>query len=87
MAYVALYRSYRPTTFKEVIGQNHIIKTLINQINMGRIGHAYLFCGARGTGKTTCAKILSKAVNCLNPIDGNPCNRCSACRSIDSGGT
>lgn len=83
--YQALYRKYRPQTFDDVVGQYSVTQTLKNQLMNGRLSHAYLFTGTRGTGKTTCAKILSKAVNCLDPIDGNPCNRCSACRSIDSG--
>ena len=83
--YQALYRKYRPQTFDDVVGQYSVTQTLKNQLINGRLSHAYLFTGTRGTGKTTCAKILSKAVNCLEPIDGNPCNRCSACRSIDSG--
>ena len=76
MSYMALYRKFRPTTFDEVKGQDHIVTTLKNQIRTGRIGHAYLFCGTRGTGKTTVAKILAKAVNCENPQDGEPCNQC-----------
>lgn len=83
--YQALYRKWRPQTFNDVYGQNHITKTLKNELQTGRISHAYLFTGSRGTGKTTCAKILAKAVNCLNPIDGNPCNECEMCRGIDSG--
>ncbi len=83
--YQALYRKYRPQTFDDVVGQYSVTQTLKNQLMNNRLSHAYLFTGTRGTGKTTCAKILSKAVNCLDPIDGNPCNRCSACRSIDSG--
>lgn len=83
--YQALYRKYRPQTFDDVVGQYSVTQTLKNQLMNDRLSHAYLFTGTRGTGKTTCAKILSKAVNCLEPIDGNPCNRCSACRSIDSG--
>ena len=83
--YQALYRKYRPQTFDDVVGQYSVTQTLKNQLMNGRLSHAYLFTGTRGTGKTTCAKILSKAVNCLEPIDGNPCNHCSACRSIDSG--
>ena len=83
--YQALYRKWRPSTFSDVYGQRHVTKTLLSQLESGRISHAYLFTGSRGTGKTTCAKILSKAVNCLNPIDGNPCNECEICRGIDNG--
>ena len=85
MSYTALYRKFRPTDFEEVKGQDHIVTTLKNQLNAGRIGHAYLFCGTRGTGKTTVAKILARAVNCENPQDGSPCNECSTCRAILSG--
>ena len=84
-AYQALYRKYRPQTFDDVIGQMAITQTLKTQIMAGKTSHAYLFTGTRGTGKTTCSKILAKAVNCLNPENGNPCNRCAACRSIDDG--
>lgn len=80
--YQALYRQYRPKTFNEVLGQEHIIRTLRQQVLTGNIGHAYLFSGTRGTGKTSIAKILSRAVNCLNPKDGNPCNECEICRGI-----
>jgi len=83
--YQALYRKYRPQTFDDVSGQLAVTQTLKTQLSSGRMSHAYLFTGSRGTGKTSCAKILAKAVNCLNPQDGNPCNCCSACRSIDSG--
>ena len=83
--YQALYRKYRPQTFDEVVGQGSITKILKAQLQTGRLSHAYLFTGSRGTGKTSCAKILAKAVNCLNPHDGNPCNVCAACRSIDAG--
>ena len=83
--YQALYRKYRPQTFDDVIGQLAITQTLKTQIMAGKTSHAYLFTGTRGTGKTTCSKILAKAVNCLNPENGNPCNRCAACRSIDEG--
>lgn len=83
--YQALYRKYRPQTFDEVVGQTGVTQTLKAQLQSGRLSHAYLFTGSRGTGKTSCAKILAKAVNCLAPVDGNPCNRCSACRSIDAG--
>jgi len=80
--YQALYRQYRPKTFDEILGQEHITTTLKNQIKSGNIGHAYLFSGTRGTGKTSTAKIFSRAVNCLNPIDGNPCNECEICKGI-----
>ena len=83
--YRAFYRKYRPSTFTSVVGQEHITKTLENAVKSGKTSHAYLFTGSRGTGKTSCAKILSKAVNCLNPIDGNPCNECDICRGIDNG--
>ncbi len=83
--YLALYRKYRPKTFADVISQPHITTTLKNQIASGKTAHAYLFTGSRGTGKTTCAKILSMAVNCLSPVDGNPCMQCAACQEIDSG--
>ena len=83
--YQALYRKYRPRTFDEVCGQEHITETLKAQVASGRLSHAYLFVGTRGTGKTTCAKILAKAVNCLHPVDGNPCGECAACRGIDEG--
>ena len=85
MAHQAIYRRWRPMTFDDVIGQNHITKTLKNQIMSDSVGHAYLFCGTRGTGKTTCAKILSRAVNCLDPRNGNPCNECEICRGIIDG--
>ena len=84
-AYQALYRKYRPQTFDDVVGQLAVTQTLKTQLITDKMSHAYLFTGSRGTGKTSCAKILSKAVNCLNPENGNPCNRCSACRSIDEG--
>ena len=85
MAHQAIYRKWRPLTFDDVVGQEHITRTLKNQISQGTVGHAYLFCGTRGTGKTTCAKILSRAVNCLNPVNGNPCNECDVCKGILDG--
>lgn len=84
--YQALYRKWRPKTFEDVIGQSHITETLKRQVADGRLSHAYLFTGTRGTGKTTCAKILSKAVNCEHPVNGNPCNACASCLGIESGG-
>ena len=83
--YQALYRKYRPQTFSDVVGQQGVTDTLRSQLETGRLSHAYLFTGTRGTGKTSCAKILAKAVNCLDPQDGNPCNCCAACRAIDDG--
>lgn len=85
MSYTALYRKYRPAGFEDVKGQDAIVRTLKNQINASRVGHAYLFCGTRGTGKTSIAKIFAKAVNCEHPVDGSPCNECPACRSIGGG--
>ena len=85
MSYTALYRKFRPGSFDEVKGQDHIVTTLTNQIKAERIGHAYLFCGTRGTGKTTIAKIFAKAVNCEHPADGSPCGECALCRAIASG--
>lgn len=84
MSYMALYRKFRPNNFTEVKGQDHIVTTLRNQIKSGRIGHAYLFTGTRGTGKTSVAKLLAKTVNCENPNEGNPCNECSMCKGIMS---
>ena len=85
MAYQALYRKFRPQEFEDVKGQEHIVTTFKNQIKADRIGHAYLFCGTRGTGKTTVAKIFAKAVNCENPIDGSPCGACPSCQAIAAG--
>jgi DNA polymerase-3 subunit gamma/tau len=85
MPYIALYREWRPTRFEEVVEQEHVVKTLRHSVSSGRIAHAYLFCGTRGTGKTTMAQILSRAVNCLDPQDGEPCNQCEICLEILSG--
>ena len=85
MSYVALYRKFRPRTFDEVKGQDHIVTTLKNQVKTGRLQHAYLFTGTRGTGKTSVAKILARAVNCEHPVDGSPCGSCETCRNISSG--
>lgn len=84
MAHLALYREFRPKNFDEVIGQNHIVETLRHQIENDTISHAYLFCGTRGTGKTSCAKIFAKAVNCLHPKNGSPCGECEVCKAIDN---
>ncbi|WP_415946992.1 DNA polymerase III subunit gamma/tau [Ruminococcus bromii] len=83
--YQVLYRKWRPKTFSDVSGQEHITTTLLNELSTNRLNHAYLFTGSRGTGKTTCAKILAKAVNCLHPVNGNPCGECEICKGIDSG--
>lgn len=85
MSYTALYRRFRPDSFDKVIGQNHITTTLKNQIESGKIAHAYLFCGTRGTGKTTCAKIFARAINCEHPKNGSPCNECETCRALAAG--
>ena len=85
MAYTALYRKFRPITFSEMVGQEHITKTLRNQIMAGRVGHAYLLNGSRGTGKTSSAKILARAINCLNPQNGEPCNECEICKEALNG--
>ena len=84
-SYQALYRKFRPQTFEYVVGQQHIVKTLKNQIKTGRVSHAYLFCGTRGTGKTSTAKIFAKAINCINPVDGEPCNECELCTAANEG--
>ena len=85
MGYTALYRKFRPINFSEMVGQEHITRTLKNQIISNRVGHAYLFNGGRGTGKTSAAKILARAINCLNPKDGEPCNECEICKGAISG--
>ena len=85
MSYTALYRKFRPLSFKEMVGQEHITKTLKNQIISNRVGHAYLFNGGRGTGKTSAAKVLARAINCLNPKDGEPCNECEICKGAING--
>jgi len=85
VSYLALYRKWRPLVFEDVVEQEHVVRTLRNSICSGRIAHAYLFCGTRGTGKTTMAKIFSRAVNCLNPKDGDPCNQCEICQGILNG--
>lgn len=82
MSYTALYRKWRPLIFEDVVEQEHVVKTIKNTVMSGRIGHAYLFCGTRGTGKTTMAKIFARAINCLNPKEGNPCNECEICKGI-----
>ncbi len=84
MEHVSLYRRFRPGTFDGVIGQNHITRTLINQVRSDSIGHAYLFTGTRGTGKTSCAKIFARAVNCLSPVNGSPCGKCEVCRALEN---
>ena len=85
MAYKSIYRRYRPINFEEVIGQKYIIQTIKNSILNDKIGHAYLFSGPRGIGKTTIARIVAKAVNCLNPNEGNPCNACDVCKAVNEG--
>ena len=84
MEYISLYRRFRPDTFDKVIGQDHIVRALTNQIKNGRIGHAYLFTGTRGTGKTSCAKIFARAVNCLRPVNGSPCGECEVCKALQN---
>ena len=85
MSYTALYRKFRPGRFEDVKGQEHIVTTLQNQIKADRIGHAYLFCGTRGTGKTSIAKIFARAVNCEHPVEGSPCGECESCKAIAAG--
>lgn len=84
MEHVSLYRRFRPNTFDNVIGQGHITRTLINQIRSGNVGHAYLFTGTRGTGKTSCAKIFARAINCLTPVNGSPCGQCEVCKTLEN---
>lgn len=84
MSYLALYRAFRPKTFDEIIGQEHIVRTLVNQIKTDKVGHAYLFCGARGTGKTTAAKVFARAINCLSPVNGSPCGKCEVCKKLEN---
>lgn len=86
MAYLAFYRMFRPDSFQSVVRQEHIIRILKNQISTGRIGHAYLFCGPRGTGKTTVARIFARAINCENPVDGSPCGKCKTCKALSEPG-
>ena len=85
MSYMALYRKWRPRTFEEVVEQESVVTILKNAVTQNRVAHAYLFSGTRGTGKTTLAKIFARAVNCLHPVDGNPCNECEICRGILNG--
>lgn len=85
MAYLALYRRFRPSGFDSLVGQEHVVRTLVNQIKNDKIGHAYLFCGARGTGKTSAAKIFARAINCLSPVNGSPCGECAVCRALADG--
>ena len=82
MSYQALYRAWRPGTFSEMVGQEAVTQTLSRQVTSGRIAHAYLFCGTRGTGQPTAAKVLARAVNCLSPVDGDPCGTCAACQAL-----
>ena len=86
MAYTALYRRFRPQRFEELVGQDHIVRTLLNQLETGRIAHAYLFSGPRGTGKTSTAKLFARAINCANPKNGDPCGECDSCRAFVSDG-
>ena len=84
MSHLALYRMFRPASLNEVVRQEHIVTVLKNQIESGRIGHAYLFCGPRGTGKTSIAKIFAQAINCQSPVDGSPCGKCATCKALGS---
>ncbi len=84
MSYLALYRAFRPKTFDQIVGQEHIVRTLVNQIKNDKIGHAYLFTGARGTGKTTAAKVFARAINCLSPVNGSPCGECEVCKKLEN---
>ncbi|MBQ3575769.1 MAG: DNA polymerase III subunit gamma/tau, partial [Clostridia bacterium] len=84
MSYQALYRAWRPNTFSEICGQDAVVRTLRRQVETGHIAHAYLFCGTRGTGKTTASKVLSRAINCLNPANGDPCGKCEVCLALQS---
>ena len=84
MSYLALYRKYRSKTFDEIIGQKHITKSLVNQIANDQVGHAYLFTGTRGTGKTSIAKIFARAINCETPVNGSPCGKCATCQALMS---
>ena len=85
MAYLALYRRFRPSGFDSLVGQDHVVRTLVNQIKTDKVGHAYLFCGARGTGKTSAAKIFARAINCLSPVNGSPCGKCEVCKALADG--
>lgn len=85
MAYLALYRRFRPRGFDSLVGQDHVVRTLVNQIKTDKVGHAYLFCGARGTGKTSAAKIFARAINCLSPVNGSPCGKCEVCKALSDG--
>ena len=87
MAYISLYRKYRPATFESIVGQENVTRILQNQIKSGKISHAYIFSGSRGTGKTSAAKVFARAINCLHPINGEPCNECEVCKNILEGNT
>ncbi|MGN1077376.1 MAG: AAA family ATPase, partial [Candidatus Gallimonas sp.] len=85
MSHLSLYRKFRPVAFEEIVRQEHVVRILKNQISGGAVGHAYLFCGPRGTGKTTVARIFARAVNCENPVNGSPCGKCATCRALGEG--